>query len=137
MSAGLPGLGLGGLFFIASALLAPFPELWRTLRGHGSAAAWRSIGRQFAQALAMVAVILVCFRLPLAMLGLTAILLAAVVGGAKLAHLVGPDRGRLFGFPIRWPPSSSPSPVPGRAAAKSPRPLPAREERAVSAAGGP
>jgi hypothetical protein len=120
VSAGLPGLGLGGLFFVLAALLAPFPELWRTLRGRGSRAAWRAIGRQLAQALAMIAAIAACFRLPLTMFGLTAVLLAAVVGGAKAAQLVGPDKRRRFTFSIRWLPSSSPSRVPPPAVAKSP-----------------
>ena len=40
MSAGLPGLGLGGLFFILSALLAPLLELGRPVRGRSSRA-WR------------------------------------------------------------------------------------------------
>jgi hypothetical protein len=35
---------LGGLFFIASALLAPRVELVRTARGRSSAAAWRAVG---------------------------------------------------------------------------------------------
>lgn len=58
MSAGLPGLGLGGVFFILSALLlAPAVEAVRTARGQSSLAAWRVVGRQFVMALAMVAAI--------------------------------------------------------------------------------
>ena len=109
MSAGLPGLGLGGLFFIFSALLAPVPELWKTLRGRSGLAAWRVIGRQFAQAVAMVAAIDLTIRLvyvglsvaglgdpppadsgtvlPLTLVGITSALLAAVIGTAKLAEL--------------------------------------------------
>lgn len=109
MSAGLPGLGLGGLFFIFSALLAPFPELWRTLRGRSDLAAWRAIGRQLAQALAMVAAIDLTLRLtyvvlaaagvgdppaadeatalPLNLIGITSGLLVLVLCSAKLAEL--------------------------------------------------
>lgn len=109
MSAGLPGLGLGGLFFIFSALLAPVPELGRTLRGRSGLAAWRVIGRQFAQAAAMIAAIDLTIRLayvglsitglgdvppadtgtvlPLTLIGITSALLVAVVGTAKLAGL--------------------------------------------------
>jgi hypothetical protein len=109
MSAGLPGLGLGGLFFIFSALLAPFPELWRTLRGRSDLAAWKAIGRQLAQALAMVAAIDLTLRLtyvllsatglgdppaadegtalPLNLIGITTGLLVLVLCGAKLAEL--------------------------------------------------
>lgn len=111
MSAGLPGLGLGGLFFIFSALVAPIPELWRTLRGRSDLAAWRVVGRQFAQAVLMVAVMDLALRfsylalsetglgnppsagggtvLPLTLLGITSALLSMVVMGAKLAELVG------------------------------------------------
>jgi hypothetical protein len=109
MSAGLPGLGLGGLFFIFSALLAPFPELWRTLRGRSDRAAWREIGRQLAQALAMIAAIDLTLRLtyvvlsaagignppaadeaialPLDLIGITTGLLVLVLCSAKLAEL--------------------------------------------------
>ncbi|HST70495.1 MAG TPA: hypothetical protein VLI94_12655 [Solirubrobacterales bacterium] len=115
MSAGLPGLGLGGLFFIFSALLAPFPELWRTLRGRSDLARWRTIGRQLAQALAMVAAIDLTLRLayvvlsaagvgdppaadeatvlPLNLIGITTALLVLVLCGAKLAELALRARG--------------------------------------------
>jgi hypothetical protein len=62
VSAGLPGLGLGGLFFILLALLAPFVELIRTTRGRSSVAAWRVVGRQFALALTMVAAVELTLR---------------------------------------------------------------------------
>jgi hypothetical protein len=115
MSAGLPGLGLGGLFFIFSALLAPFPELWRTLRGRSDLARWKVIGRQLAQALAMVAAIDLTLRLtyvvlsaagagdppaadeatvlPLNLIGITTGLLVLVLCGAKLAELTLRLRG--------------------------------------------
>ena len=115
MSAGLPGLGLGGLFFIFSALLAPFPELWRTLRGRSDLASWRTIGRQWIQALAMVAAIDLTLRLtyvvlsaagigdppaadeatvlPLNLIGITTGLLVLVLCGAKLAELALRVRG--------------------------------------------
>lgn len=114
MSAGLPGLGLGGLFFIFSALLAPFPELWRTLRGRSDLASWRAIGRQLAQALAMVAAIDLTLRLtylvlsaaglgdppadeatvlPLNLIGITTVLLVLVLCSAKLAELALRARG--------------------------------------------
>lgn len=57
MSAGLPGIGLGGVFFIISALLAPFGELIRTARGRSSRARWRSVGRQLVIALTMILVV--------------------------------------------------------------------------------
>ncbi len=58
MSAGLPGFGLGGVFFILCALVvAPAVEIVRTMRGRSSVAAWRVVSRQFAMALAMVVMI--------------------------------------------------------------------------------
>lgn len=127
MSAGLPGLGLGGLFFIFSALLAPVRELWRTLRGRSDLAAWRVTGRQFAQAAAMVAGIDLTIRLvylglsitglgdppaadtgtvlPLTLIGITSALLATVMGIAKLAELAARVRGagRRRIPALRWP----------------------------------
>lgn len=125
MSAGLPGLGLGGLFFIFSALLAPFIELWRTLRGRSGIAAWRGIGRQFAQAVVMIVGIDLSIRLvylglsavglgeaqpaeartvlPLTLIGITSALLVAVMGIAKLADLAVRARNaerRLRALPI-------------------------------------
>lgn len=109
MSAGLPGLGLGGLFFILSALIAPLFELWRLARGRSSIAAWRAVGRQLGQAAAMIAAIYLSLRLvylaistvglgsapalatgvalPLATVGTTTALMVAVLAAAKLAEL--------------------------------------------------
>lgn len=63
MSAGLPGLGLGGLFFILSALALPLFELARTARGESSAQSWLAVARQFGLAVAMIAAIDAVFRL--------------------------------------------------------------------------
>lgn len=133
MSAGLPGLGLGGLFFIFSALLAPFRELWRTLRGRSRPAAWRIVGRQFAQAAVMVAAIDLTLRLiyvglstmglgnapsavtgtviPLTLIGMTSALLVAVLGAAKIAELAV----RLRTAELPRLPDALPRPTPLRA----------------------
>lgn len=109
MSAGLPGLGLGGLFFIFSALLAPFRQLWRTFRGRSRAGDWATIGRQFAQAAVMVVAIDLALRLaylgiavaglgntpsavsatviPLTLIGITSVLLVGVLATAKVADI--------------------------------------------------
>jgi hypothetical protein len=109
MNAGIPGLGLGGLFFILTALLAPAIELGRTIRGRSSAAAWATVGRQFAIAVAMVAAIELTVRgglalaaiagvegagggrgvtaLPVAPLAITAGLLAGLIATAKACQL--------------------------------------------------
>jgi hypothetical protein len=116
VSAGLPGLGLGGLFFILSALLAPFVELVRTARGRSSVAAWRAAGRQFALALTMIAAVELALRLlyafaeatglggpgpdrsltvlPLLPIGITLGLLACVLGAAKAMALAATLRSR-------------------------------------------
>src|ERR687896_941489 len=116
MSAGLPGLGLGGLFFVLSALLAPFVELIRTARGRSSVAAWRAVGRQFALALTMVAAVVLTFQLFYALtdatglagplsdrsptllalraIGITLGLLASVLAAAKAMQLVATIRTR-------------------------------------------
>ena len=54
MIPGIPGVGLGGLFFIISALLAPIFELIQTVRGRSSAARWRLVIRQAAMAASIV-----------------------------------------------------------------------------------
>lgn len=132
MSAGLPGLGLGGLFFIISALLAPLFELGRTLQGRSSRAAWRGVGRQFAQAAAMVVTVDLALRglylflgatglaeapaadeataLPLVAIGITGGLMFAVVVLAKAADLA--LRARSAGLPSL--PAALPRPSPLR-----------------------
>ena len=54
MSAGLPGAGLAGLFFILSAILAVPIELVRTVRGRSSRQAWLGVGRHVGLAVAMI-----------------------------------------------------------------------------------
>ena len=87
MSAGLPGFGLGGIFFIASALFAVPRELWRTAQGRSSAAAWLTVGRQSAQAAAMVAVVVLAIRAPLLPIAVGVAALALLLATAKLAAL--------------------------------------------------
>jgi hypothetical protein len=81
VSAGLPGLGLGGLFFILSALAAPLVELVRTARGRSSLARWRRLGRQFALALAMIVAVDVTLRLAFG--------LVSLVGGGEPPSIGG------------------------------------------------
>jgi hypothetical protein len=54
VTAGIPGIGLGGLFFVISALLMVVIELYRTARGRSSLARWRFVGRQAVMALGIV-----------------------------------------------------------------------------------
>jgi hypothetical protein len=54
MNPGLPGAGIGGLFYILSALLMPICELWRWRRGDAPGQ-WALVARQFAIAVGIVA----------------------------------------------------------------------------------
>jgi len=54
-NAGLPGTGIGGLFYLLLALWMPVGELWRTVRGRSSRERWRLVGTQFALACAIIA----------------------------------------------------------------------------------
>jgi hypothetical protein len=93
MSAGLPGCGLGGLFFVLCALLAPLSEIVRTVRGRSSLAAWAQTLRQFGIALAMVAAFDLTRRaigggaIGLRTVVVTAAVLAAVLVAAKALEL--------------------------------------------------
>jgi hypothetical protein len=54
MSAGLPGVGLSGVFFILSALLAVPLELVRTVRGRSTPSRWTIVLRHAMLALVMI-----------------------------------------------------------------------------------
>ena len=41
MTVGLPGAGIGGLFYLASTILLPLRSLLRRWRGHADTVAWR------------------------------------------------------------------------------------------------
>jgi hypothetical protein len=109
MTAGLPGFGLGGLFFILSALLAPILELPRALRGRSSRARWMRITSHLALALAMIVavelalVILVTAMGTGATHGAQATVANAGAGGAHaVAHTAG--SGGLALAPLPVPP---------------------------------
>lgn len=46
MTAGMPGTGIGGLFYLLSALLMPFRELWRAASGRSRADQRRNVLQQ-------------------------------------------------------------------------------------------
>lgn len=54
MTAGLPGTGIGGVFYLVSALLMPVVELFRTLRGESSIVRWIVVLRQLTMAGAII-----------------------------------------------------------------------------------
>ncbi len=55
MNAGLPGTGIGGLFYVVLALLMPVRELYLTARGRSSRERWRLALQQASIALGIVA----------------------------------------------------------------------------------
>jgi len=57
VNAGLPGTGLGGLFYLLLALWMPVPELVRTAQGRSSRERWRLVASQFTLACAIIAVV--------------------------------------------------------------------------------
>lgn len=57
MSAGLPGMGLSGLFFLVSALFALPVEIVRTVRGRSSPERWATVFRHLALAVTMMIVL--------------------------------------------------------------------------------
>jgi hypothetical protein len=44
MNVGLPGTGIGGLFYIIMALMMPFREVVLTIQGHSNWTRWRKVG---------------------------------------------------------------------------------------------
>lgn len=47
MTVGIPGTGIGGLFYLTLALAMPVRELWLTVRGRSSLARWRIVAYQW------------------------------------------------------------------------------------------
>lgn len=47
MTVGLPGAGIGGLFYLLAGLLMPVREGWLTITGRSSRARWRAVLHQF------------------------------------------------------------------------------------------
>jgi hypothetical protein len=55
MFAGLPGMGVGTLFYVVIALWMPVHELGRTMKGESSIARWRIVAVQFSFAVGIIA----------------------------------------------------------------------------------
>lgn len=47
MTAGLPGIGIGGIFYLLCALTMPLIELILTIQGKSNVKRWLLVGRQF------------------------------------------------------------------------------------------
>ncbi len=61
MIAGLPGVGLAGLFFLLNALMMPIVQVWRTVRGRADSRAWRPVLIQFTLAAGIVGSVALAF----------------------------------------------------------------------------
>ena len=55
MTVGLPGVGIGGIFYLVSALLMPVRELGRAMRRDPGARHWGLVSRQTSIALGILA----------------------------------------------------------------------------------
>ena len=55
MTVGLPGTGIGGLFYLLLVLVMPLRETFRILRGRGDVRRWRTIGGALALAAGILA----------------------------------------------------------------------------------
>lgn len=69
MTAGLPGLGISGFFYLCLVLLMPIRELYYTVTGRTNRERWKMVGFQWALAVAMSAAVWIeffivrsCFR---------------------------------------------------------------------------
>ncbi len=54
MKVGLPGVGIGGVFYILLVAMMPLRELWLTLRGRSNRRRWRLVALQTSLAAAIV-----------------------------------------------------------------------------------
>jgi tetratricopeptide (TPR) repeat protein len=54
VTVGIPGAGIGGLFYLLSALWMPFREAWRILQGDSSSKSRRTVKRQVSIAVAVI-----------------------------------------------------------------------------------
>ena len=54
MNVGLPGTGIGGLFYLVTAFLMPVIELVHLLRGRSSLKRWRMVASQFSLAAGVI-----------------------------------------------------------------------------------
>lgn len=69
MFAGLPGIGVGTLFYVLAAFWMPFREMPRVMRGTSSVAAWRLIALQLVHATGILVTVVIAERFLLWMLG--------------------------------------------------------------------
>lgn len=69
MFAGLPGIGVGTLFYVVLAFAMPFTELIQTVRGQSSVARWLRINLQLFHSVSIILSIMVAERVLMFVLG--------------------------------------------------------------------
>lgn len=81
MFAGLPGTGIGGIFYLLLTLWMPVNELYLTARGRSSAERWKFIAYRWA-----------VFAFVIGLLWIQAAVVTALIGGERLSHALRTDR---------------------------------------------
>src|SRR3954463_9154400 len=71
MFAGLPGIGVGTLFYVLMAFWMPVRELPRVIQGTSSLATWKIILRQMFYAVSIIVTVMFAERVLLALLGVS------------------------------------------------------------------
>jgi predicted membrane channel-forming protein YqfA (hemolysin III family) len=69
MFAGLPGIGVGTLFYVLMALWMPLRELPRVVEGTSSVATWKLIARQLFYAVGIIVTVMFAERVLMSILG--------------------------------------------------------------------
>jgi hypothetical protein len=121
LNAGIPGVGIAGLFFVVCALVMPFYELGRTVVGRSSLERWRVVARNWLLAVAMLGVFVAmgwavsavvpkgvkrglrtAVPMHLSAVAITVLLLVALLVAVQVAVVVRrPGRGRRAEEPRR------------------------------------
>ena len=83
MTVGLPGTGIGGLFYLLLVLVMPLREAFRILRGRGDIRRWQTIGRALALAAGILAALWLEAWVLVEILGLRQNSLGAAAGSAE------------------------------------------------------
>jgi hypothetical protein len=73
MFAGLPGIGVGTLFYVLMAFWMPVRELPRVIQGTSSLATWKIIVRQIFYAVSIIVTVMFAERVLLAVLGVSSV----------------------------------------------------------------
>jgi hypothetical protein len=93
MNAGLPGAGVGGIFYVLSALWMPFREIALTVSGRSSLRRWGAVGRHVGLAAAVVTAVWSTGWAFGVVLEAALAVLVVVMGGVHVARFLASRRG--------------------------------------------